>query len=201
MGMRRDETALYREDLERARAIERGDRTAFHAVYEVTVPRLFRFARRHVGSDDLAEEITQEALALMFERMGAFRGESAMMTWAFGIARHVLRRHGGSDERLARFEDDVALDALLASAGTEEGGDPAVQLGRDQRAQLVHSVLDRMAPQQAEVLEGKYVLGLSVRELAARTGRSEKSIESTLSRAREAFRAAFLSGLEAEAEA
>ena len=44
-----------------------------------------------------------------------------------------------------------------------------------------------------EALEAKYISGKTVREMAAAWSISEKAIESRLGRAREAFRATFLS--------
>jgi DNA-directed RNA polymerase specialized sigma24 family protein len=43
-----------------------------------------------------------------------------------------------------------------------------------------------------ETLEAKYVLGQSVRDIAAALEISEKAVESQLTRARKAFRATFL---------
>jgi len=45
-----------------------------------------------------------------------------------------------------------------------------------------------LPPVYGDLLEWKYVDGLSILELAERLGRSPKAIESLLTRAREAFR-------------
>ena len=103
--------------------------------------------------------------------------------------------------RQVACEDEAELAAVLASLLPERDDDPGQMLAREQFARCVHEVLDRLPPRYAECLEGKYVLGLSVRELAQRQMRSEKSVESTLSRAREAFREAFTLSIAAEREA
>jgi DNA-directed RNA polymerase specialized sigma24 family protein len=43
----------------------------------------------------------------------------------------------------------------------------------------------------ADLLEEKYLEGLSVADIARRRGESDKAVESNLSRARDAFRQAF----------
>jgi RNA polymerase sigma-70 factor (ECF subfamily) len=189
----------HQADLARARAIGRGDEGAFRAFYEEAFPRLFRFVSRHSGDAGLAEELTQEALVIALQSMRNYRGESSLLSWLFGIARHRLLRRNAADARLLRFEDDAALHAVIDALRPDDNAEPSLRLAGEQAAQRVHSVLDRLSPLHAECLEGKYVLGLSVRELAERLGRSEKAVESTLGRARLAFRDAFLAGSEAEA--
>jgi RNA polymerase sigma-70 factor, ECF subfamily len=198
--MNDDPLWLHLDDLRRARAIARGDEAAFRAFFDQAFPRLFRFAQRHGGDPSLAEEVAQEALVLALEKIPAYRGESSLLTWCFGIARFVLQRRGGQATRLQTFEDELEFEAVLASLRAEDDDDPAQQAARAQAVQRVHAVLDRLPPLYAECLEAKYVLGLSVRELARRQQRSEKSVESTLTRARDAFRDAFLGGLQVEAK-
>jgi len=190
---------LHQDDLDRARAISRGDERAFRAFYDASFPRLFRFANRHARDPGLAEELTQETLVIALQTMSRYRGESSLMSWLFGIARFRLQRRSLVDARLLRFEDEAALHAVVDSIGEGAQADPSQRLVDAEMASRVHGVLDRLSPIHAECLEGKYVLGLSVRELAQRMGRSEKSVESALSRARAAFREAFLAGSDAEA--
>jgi RNA polymerase sigma factor (sigma-70 family) len=130
-------------------------------------------------------------------REPAARGAAAQLARQAGGVHRLLRRHG-AEARLLRFEDEAGLESALAALLPEAREEPAQRLAREQATERVHSVLDRLPPLYAECLEGKYVLGLSVRELGERLGRSEKAIESTLSRARQAFRDAFLAGLAAE---
>lgn len=199
--MATDFPTLHRDDLARARAIVRGDERAFRAFYDEAFPRLYRFALRHTGDKAQAEEITQDALVIALETMPRYRGESSLLSWLFGIARHRLMRTGAAAARHVACDDEAELAAMLASLLPENDDDPGQLLAREQFARRVHEVLDRLPPRYAECLEGKYVLGLSVRELARCQMRSEKSVESTLSRAREAFREAFMLNTAAEREA
>jgi len=189
----------FSEDRARAGAIARGEEGAFRSFFDEAFPRVFRFVLRHCGNPSLAEELTQDALITALERMPAYRGESALMSWVLGIARHLMLRRRAVDARLLRFEDEVDMETLLE--GLIERHGPEQRLDREQLVHRVHSVLDRLPSPYSECLEGKYVLGLSVRDMAAQQGRSEKSVESTLSRARLAFRQAFAAGIDAEVQA
>jgi DNA-directed RNA polymerase specialized sigma24 family protein len=51
--------------------------------------------------------------------------------------------------------------------------------------------MDRLADEERLVLEWKYLDRLAVRDMADRLGRTEKSVESILYRARRSFRSAW----------
>jgi RNA polymerase sigma-70 factor, ECF subfamily len=58
-------------------------------------------------------------------------------------------------------------------------------------ARLVQLTLDYLPARYGDVLEWKYIQGLTMQEIAERIGGSAKAVESLLTRAREAFRAGF----------
>ncbi len=63
--------------------------------------------------------------------------------------------------------------------------------GRE-RAEQVAMALAELPEHYEAVLRAKYLDGLDVASIALRQGASAKAVESLLSRAREAFRAAYL---------
>ena len=82
-----------------------------------------------------------------------------------------------------------ALDSLWSVVG--DG--PEDSLCRKEVTRLVQVALDRLPPRYASALEWKYLEGLSVREIAEKLEVSAKAAESVLTRARIAFRDAFVS--------
>lgn len=183
--------AAHPEDLARARRMLAGDQASYRQFFDEVFPRLYRFCLRQCGQTALAEEVTQSSLVTALEGLHRYRGEASLLSWCFGIARHTLRRQQVVAARKRQVEDEDELDALIDALRPDAANDPAEMVEADQLRDFVHAVLDRLPSLYAEVLEGRYVLGLSVRELAGQLGRSEKAIESALSRAREAFRQAF----------
>jgi RNA polymerase sigma-70 factor (ECF subfamily) len=63
-------------------------------------------------------------------------------------------------------------------------------LDRAETARLVRSLLDRLPSRYGDVLEWKYVEGLSVDEIGAELGIGHTAAQSLLARARVAFREA-----------
>lgn len=158
-----------------------GDEAAFNDFYLRCVPRLFRFIYYTFGGNkEDAEDVLQETMLAAVRSLRRFQGNSSLYTWLYAIARrkisdHIRRkqRHQGS------LSEDTVINLAEPSASPE---DTVVQ------RQTVEAVLRALPPDYRAVLLGKYLEGFSVKELARIMGRSEKSVESLLTRARQAFR-------------
>ncbi len=168
----------------------RGDVQAFGDLFEVYFPRLFRFALRRVADEDVAEDLVQTTFIKAMRSLSSWRGEASLFTWLCTICRHEVHDHWqrqGRRPALASIDDapDVraALEALSA-----DGDNPERALQRAELSVAVQLILDHLPGRYGDVLEWKYAEGLSVAEIAARLGTSIKAAESTLTRARLAFR-------------
>lgn len=84
----------------------------------------------------------------------------------------------------------VRLAGQLDSAAESDDGAvlPGDIVEQLERASVVRASLLLIPPDRRQMLTDKYVEGLSVEQIAAKTGKSIKSVESLLSRAREQFR-------------
>ena len=85
---------------------------------------------------------------------------------------------------------DKELLAVFASLDSEPFNEELLQ--REETRELVNATMSQLPPHYREALEGKYLGGKSVRDLADSWNVSEKAVESQLTRARKAFRATFL---------
>ena len=173
----------------------RGDDQAFSELFDIYFPRLFRFALRRVADEDAAEDIVQSTLIKAMRSLASWRGEASLFTWLCTICRREVHDHW---QRLGRHPDvasiDDAPDVRAALEALSAGGDsPERSLERAEISGAVQLVLDHLPGRYGDVLEWKYALGLSVAEIAARLGSSIKAAESTLTRARLAFREGYSS--------
>lgn len=159
------------------------DETRFRDWYDATLPRVYRYLAARCGGDDaLAEELTQQTFVEAIRQRDRFDGRSDVVTWLCAIGRNKLvdhfRRHGRDERRHDRLVAEVRMraDAHWHAHETRDAVEVAMAiLPTDQRIALLFRYLD----------------GLSVREVAAAIGRSEKATESLLTRARESFRRAY----------
>lgn len=185
-------------DLELARSVIAGDESASEAFFAEYFPRLYRFARARLGGpaggDQAAEEVVQATLIRAVRKLHTFRGEAALFTWLCTICRREigawLERAGRTTE-VSLVEDHPATRAALDAAASLAAADLDGEEQRDELSRLVQLTLDHLPGRYGQVLEWKYIQGLSVDEIAGQLGVGYKAAESQLTRARGAFRDAF----------
>jgi RNA polymerase sigma-70 factor (ECF subfamily) len=173
-----------------------GDERAFETFFDDVFPRLFRFAVSRLGNADSAEEVAQATLVLALRKLETWRGEAALFTWLCTLCRHEITafsRRSGRDTLAVVGEDDPQVRASLESLPAAIFDAPDARFESAERTRLVHLTLDWLPAHYADVIEWKYLEGLTVAEIADRLRTSEKTIESRLTRAREAFRDGFAS--------
>jgi RNA polymerase sigma-70 factor (ECF subfamily) len=179
-----------------ARRVLGGEEAAFEEFFHDYFPRLYRFALARLDHDaDAAEEVVQATLCGAMTSLATFRGEATLFTWLCTLCRREMGRHlkrRGRERRLTLpIEDAPEIAAALESLAASIENSPEDDLRRRDVARLVQATLDFLPARYGDVLEWKYALGLSVAEIALRIGVTPKTVESLLTRAREAFRREF----------
>ena len=158
--------------LDRARA---GSPEAFAAVYHGHAARVYATALRLVGDPTEAAEATQDTFVQVWQKLAAFRGESALGTWIHRIAvRVVLARRRGDRRRLARVEPAAAPEMF----GTAARPAPV-----DERLDL-DTALQQLPPTARTVFVLHEMEGYSYGEMRELLGMSEVALRSQLHRAR-----------------
>ena len=180
-----------------ARRILGGDEAAFRELFDRFFPRLYRFALARTGGDrETASDVVQQTFCNAIERLDSYRGEAALYTWFCQICRNVLndhfRRNSRGAGRVVLLEDQPNARAILEALTAPVSDQPETSAWRQQVHRIVEATLDSLPGRYGEVLEWKYIDGLSVAEIAARLDVGAKAAESHLTRAREAFRDAIV---------
>jgi RNA polymerase sigma-70 factor (ECF subfamily) len=174
--------------------LRKGDERAFEEFFATSFPPLFRFASARLPDAAAAEEVVQAALSRAVTRLHRFRGEASLLTWLHTFCRHEI---SAWYERRSRRPPEVdlveELPAVRSALEAVSQGAPDAYVREGEVRRLVQAVLDALPGHYGEALEWKYVEGLSVAEVAERLGVGPKAAESLLTRARAAFRDAFLS--------
>ncbi len=176
-----------------------GDPDAAQLLADSALLPLFRFCFHRVGGDrHRCEEVVQETLLRALRELEHYdpaRSGDHVFPWLTGLARNEITRVLSQDKNSVSLEAlwsrmDRDLRAILSRLESEPFPDEIMQ--REETRAFVNATMSQLPPNYRRVLEAKYVDGLSVRQIALDGGSTEKSIESTLSRARKAFREVFL---------
>jgi RNA polymerase sigma-70 factor, ECF subfamily len=151
----------------------------FGALVEQHFDAVYGFVAYRVAPDiETARDITQEVFLTAVQRIPTGLSQGSTTAWLMTVARNKTVDHFRSRRVTQALNDEMA--ALQTDLTSEQ-----------ERATLVSQVIRILPPQYAELLELKYIEGCSVREIVERTNSTQKAVESSLVRAREAFRKSF----------
>jgi RNA polymerase sigma-70 factor (ECF subfamily) len=169
---------------DRVRAFESlfASEAAFREFYERVLPRIYGYLLPRCGADrTLAEELTQQTYTAAVRERRSFDGRSDPIVWLTGIARHKLADHYRRTATEERSRQRQVIREI------ELAGEGRAWRVSDERDAIVQALAGLPVTYRA-VLVLHYADGFSIREVATMLGRSEKSVEGLMSRARDAFR-------------
>jgi RNA polymerase sigma-70 factor (ECF subfamily) len=157
-----------------------GEREAFEQLIARWYDPVWRYARRVGGSEESADEVTQEVWMRVLRSIGRLREPSRLRPWLFGIARRVL---------MDRLRVKYATPDLVDVAGRELAADAD---GLDERIDLesMHEALERLPLVEREVLTLFYLQELTLAEVADVLAVPAGTVKSRLFRARPLLRRA-----------
>jgi RNA polymerase sigma-70 factor (ECF subfamily) len=175
------------------RLVERlrsGDSAAIEEFYNLYKSRLYLLVYEQVDRDrTTAEDLVHEVFLAALSSLDKFRGDSQLYTWLRSIALHKINdfyRHQAREPRPTQSSADS--DGLeLERVGGNEPSTHAVMEDEEVR-QSVHQALADLPRDYQEVLVLKYLRDMPVLAISQMMGRSPKSVEGLLSRARKAMR-------------
>ena len=164
------------------RAID-GDRDAFSWLYREYHQVVFRFARAMLGTQESAEDVTQEVFMALIAELGRYDpARAAFTTYLYGIVRNLTR------ERLRRESRFLSLDGLTTMPEPVVEGSPLERLEEVELAACVRRALRRLPATDREVVVLCDLHGLSYAEAATVVGASVAAVRSRLHRARQLLR-------------
>jgi RNA polymerase sigma-70 factor (ECF subfamily) len=140
-------------------------------------------ARRHVGDEALADDLTQETFLRAERSRSSYRGEASERSWLCAIALNLIRDHFRAAGRaLTTTTAPQALD----SASSDEDGEHA--LLESEMAACVGELLLQLPKPQHDVLALHDMAGLTHPEIAVALGISVANSRVLLHRGRSLLR-------------
>src|SRR6266536_2812060 len=128
------------------RRIAGGDQLAMRTLFGRHRVALYRWLRRLVGDDAVAEDLLSDVFLDVWRHAAAFEARSSVSTWLLAIARYKALS-------ARRRRIDAELDARIASRLADPADDPEVVLQKKNQAELVRHSLARLSPEHGEVID------------------------------------------------
>jgi RNA polymerase sigma-70 factor (ECF subfamily) len=176
-----DPQSPLRSDQELVEGIRRACEADFNELYDRYFQRVYSFALARLRNRADAEEVVQESFTAVFRSIDAYRGQSTLVCWIYGIAKNNvnnhLRRAKSHELRLVRAEPGMVLGAASLDVSSPED---LLSLQRYQES--VSKLLSSVAAWQSEVFWLRHMENLTIGEISERVKRSNDAVRSSLYR-------------------
>lgn len=164
-------------------------------VDEALRQQMLKFAVLQLSSEELAQDVVQEALLGAAKNAGSFAGRSAWKTWVFAILKNkiadALRQRARNLEDTNYMGDESeGVDVFdkhghwKRGEGPESWGDPEAAFKQGQFWEIFETCLHALPEMQARVFMMREFVGLESEEICVELGLSASNLHVLLHRAR-----------------
>ncbi|MHB8879533.1 MAG: sigma-70 family RNA polymerase sigma factor [Myxococcaceae bacterium] len=177
---------MPRTDLELLTSARKGDPAAIDELLAKHERQVYRFGLRMCGSEEDARDVLQETLIAAFKALPEFRGEAALSTWLYQIARSYCikaRRRGVGEPA-----ETVPLDGPEVRAVSTDAAGPDARAHAKEIGGVLQAAIQVLPSIHREALVLRDVEGLSAEEAAKVLGIEVGALKSRLHRARSELR-------------
>ncbi|MEU8619512.1 RNA polymerase sigma factor [Streptomyces sp. NPDC048623] len=167
------------------KAAQDGDLSSLTTVVKESQPHVRKFARSLCASPQDAEDAAQEALIVLYRKIGTLRATGALASWMFRIVRNECLRQV---RQLVARGDTLAAEPEACAAGADaepSAEDAALQSLEVER---IAAAIGALPADLRQVLVMRDLQGLPGKTVARTLGLSTPAMKSRLHRARTALR-------------
>src|SRR5687767_8584451 len=157
-------------------ACKRGDRDAFHSLFETHKDRVYTIAFHYSGDESMARDVTQQVFLKLFTSISQFHEDSQFTTWLYRIVANACTDEHRKRRRFVPFSPEIEVKTMVAKGSQEEA------YHRREVAASVRGAIAELTPKLRLPILLKYVEGLSYDEIAESLGLSIGTVSSRLNR-------------------
>lgn len=143
-----------------------GDQSAFNLLVKRHQEKIYMVARRMLGNHLDADEVVQEVLLVIYNKLNTFKFESSFSTWLYRISmtrslNYLKKRALKSTFSIFDLKKNKAQDS-----------DPLEQVQGKEQFEIVEKLLKKLPPKQREIFILKNFENLNYEEISEITGKS-----------------------------
>jgi RNA polymerase sigma-70 factor (ECF subfamily) len=188
------------------KALAARDSDAFAFLLDRYHAPLVRLAQQYVPSHAVADEVVQETWLAVIDGIDQFEQRSSLKTWLFRILVNIARSHGVKENRSIPFastivlEEEPSVDPRRFRRGMRARGawkrppyrwsEPEQRAVDTETLATIRAVIDRLPPDQREVITMRDLLGWSAAEVCEALEVTDANQRVLLHRARSKVRGA-----------
>ena len=158
-------------------------------VFREHAPRIYHIARRMLGNDADAEDVTQDVLLQVIRKLDTFRGDAQLTTWLHRVTVNAAlayrQKRANRQKRETTETGDEALEIAPAGSPVKRwnvGPDEPVLAA--EQAEVIEKAIEELPGPFRDVYVLADVEGLPNQDIADMLGLSVPAVKSRLHRAR-----------------
>lgn len=173
--------------------VQGGDQEAYRELFTKFAPRVLQYARRLVGSEARAQELTQDVFVQVYRFRLRYRPEARFATWLFTIATNLSLNELRRPERHLRVDlwdrKDDEPDREGPPLPDPQAVDPEAGAASRELARALEAAIAELPPKQRAALLLSRIDGLAYRDVGEVMGCTEGAVKALLFRATHALKA------------
>ena len=171
--------------------LQNGDESAFEVIYKMYVPRLYYFVYEYIPQKDIAENIVQETLMVLWSKKSELTDNTNLGAYLFTVAKnnclYKLREIKYRQRIFNNAEvNELALEANYIALESLE----TTRFNEIEIEQIIEHTLAQLPPQCRTVFNLSRFKGMKNREIAEELNISAKAVEGHITKALKIFRVA-----------
>ena len=170
------------------RALDQGDTTAYNELMKLYRDPLYFMLLEKVGDQELAKDLTIEALGKAFKKLHMYTPNYTFSTWLFTVARNNCIDYLRKNKIKTTSIDQFTID----NDGKKNKIDiPSVELNpegiliRKQKIAILRQVVDKLKPKYRELVKLRYFKEMSYEEISTLLQIPIGTVKAQLYRSRE----------------
>ena len=170
------------------RALDQGDTTAYNELMKLYRDPLYFMLLEKVGDQELAKDLTIEALGKAFKKLHMYTPNYTFSTWLFTVARNncidYLRKNKIKTTSIDQFTIDSDGKKNKIDIATDELNPEGVLI-RKQKIAILRQVVDKLKPKYRELVKLRYFKEMSYEEISTLLQIPIGTVKAQLFRSRE----------------
>lgn len=170
-----------------------GDANAMTAIYERYIDKVYRLAYSKLGDHHDAQDVASSVFLKLCTYLQQFRGDSKLSTWIFAVTANAAidfarrRKPQDSLDRQIGGKDGEPMERQIP----DRNPGPEELMERQDFKRHMLSLVQKLPEMQKEILELRFIVGLSYQEISEELGIEMGTVKSRINRAVASLREAY----------
>lgn len=171
--------------------LQNGDESAFEVIYKMYAPRLYYFIYEYIPQKDIAENIVQETLMVLWSKKSELTDNTNLGAYLFTVAKNnCLYKLREIKYRQRIFNNAEVNESELEANYIALESLETTRFNEIEIEQIIEHTLAQLPPQCRTVFNLSRFKGMKNREIAEELNISAKAVEGHITKALKIFRVA-----------